>query len=98
LAGNVAATYGFNVTDTGIGTRVVNVGNNGIAFGVPNGSNLTVMQLLLATNEQTDQSNNLSGFARIYDSNGDGVIDETEASMRRLANNVFSAINEQGDI
>jgi hypothetical protein len=98
LAGNVASDYGFNVTDTGIGTKVVNVGDNGAAFGVASGSDITIMQLLLATNDQTDQPDNLSGFARIYDLNGDGEIDEMEASLRRLANDVFSAINEKGDI
>ena len=97
LTGNVASDYGFNVTNTGIGTKVVNVGN-GAAFGVANGSDLTIMQLLSATNDQTDQPNNLSGFARIYDWNGDGKIDEAEASLRRLANEVYSTINEQGDI
>ena len=34
LAGNVAADYGFNVTDTGIRTKVVNVGDSGAAFDV----------------------------------------------------------------
>jgi len=94
LAGNVASDYGFNVTDTGIGTKVMNVGDNGTAFGVASGSDLTIMQLLLATNDLTDQPDNLSGFARIYDLNGDGEIDEAEASLGRLANEVYSAINE----
>jgi len=76
----------------------VNVGSNGAAFSVANGSDLTIMQLLLATNDLTDQPDNLNGFARIYDRNGDGEIDEAEAFLRRVANNVFSVINEQGDI
>jgi hypothetical protein len=98
LAGTVATAYGFNVTDTGIGTKIVNVADNGAAFSVVNGSDLTIMQMLLATNDLTDQSDNLSGFARIYDLNGDGEVDGAEASLRRLANEVYSAINEQGDI
>ena len=34
LAGTVAAGYGFNVTDTGLGSQVVNVGSSGAAFEV----------------------------------------------------------------
>jgi len=98
LAGNVAAEYGFNVTDTGIGTKIVNVGDGGAAFATSDDSNLTIMQLLLTTNELTDQPDNLSGFARIYDLNGNGKIDEAEALLRRLANEVYSKINEQGHI
>jgi hypothetical protein len=98
LAGNVASDYGFNVTDTGIGTKIVNVGDNGAAFGVANGSDLTIMQLLLATNDLTDQPDHLSSFARVYDLNGDGEIDESEATLRARANEVYTAINEQGDI
>lgn len=98
LAGNVASAYGFNVTDTGIGTKLVNIGDNGTAFSVSNGTDLTIMQLLLATDNLTDQPDSLSGSARIYDLNGDGEIEEYEAVLRRLANDVFSSINEQGDI
>jgi hypothetical protein len=98
LAGTVAAAYGFNVTDTGIGTKVVNVGNSGAAFGVANGTDLTILQLLWATNDLTDQPDALAGFAFIYDQNGDGIIDSAEASLRAQANEVFSAINEGGDI
>jgi len=98
LAGNVATEYGFNVTDTGIGTKVVNVGDSGDAFGVADGTDLTIMQLLWATNDLTDQPDNLSGFARIYDFDGDGEIDEAEALLRTLANEVYSTINEQGGI
>lgn len=98
LAGDVAADYGFNVTDTGIGTKVVDVGRSGAAFDVADGTSLTIMQLLLATNDLTDEPDNLSGFASIYDQNGDGVIDRYEAALRTMANRVYSAINEQGDI
>jgi len=96
LAGDVAADYGFNVTDTGIGTKIVDVGDKGAAFGVANGTSMTIMQLLWATNELTDQPDNLSDLARIYDLNGDGQIDAYEAALRMLANEVYAAINEQG--
>ncbi len=98
LAGNVAAEYGFNVTDTGIGTRVVNVGSGGGAFNVADNTDLTIMQLLEATNELTDLPDGISGFAHIYDTNGDGQIDDSEAALRVMANDVYSMINEQGDI
>jgi len=96
LAGEVAAAYGFNVTDTGIGTKIVNVGTRGAAFGVANGTDLTILQLLLATNELTQASTNGS-LSPVYDTNGDGVINSTEATLRRLANQVYAFINEAGE-
>src|SRR5206468_5651946 len=49
---HVAAQYGFTVAGDGLGAATVNVGSNGIAFGVANNSTLTIMDLLLATNAQ----------------------------------------------
>jgi hypothetical protein len=96
LAGQTSATFGFNVTDTGIGTKIVNVGTKGAAFAVANGSDLTIMQLLLATNSLTDQPNIAAGFAAIYDTDGNGVISTAEANLRTLANDVYGGINEAG--
>ena len=59
---------------------------------------MTIMQLLWATNSLTDTPDNILGFADIYDTNGDGVIDSAEAALRTMANDVYSGINEQGDI
>ncbi|MCH7751046.1 MAG: hypothetical protein IH898_02670, partial [Planctomycetes bacterium] len=98
LAGNVASSFGFNVTDTGIGTNVVNVGDNGAAFGVINGTDLTIMQLLSATNILTDQPNIITGDANIYDQDGDGMISSAEAALRAMANIIYSDINEGGAI
>ena len=98
LANDVAVDFGFNVTETGIGTKVVNVGTSGAAFNTVDGADVTIMQLLLATNALTDLPDELSGFAHIYDQDGDGQIDDAEAVLRTLANDVYSAINEQGDI
>ena len=98
LAGAVAAGYGFNVTDTGIGTNVVNVGSNGAAFNVFDDTNLTIMQLLLATSGLTDDPDDILGAAGIYDTNGDGEINAAEAALRVQANNVYTAINEGGGI
>jgi len=94
LAGTVAVGYGFNVTDTGIGTKVVNVGSGGAAFGVADGSSLTILQLLLATSALTDQPDSLIGAAHAYDTNGDGVIDAAEAALRAKANLIYTIINE----
>ena len=94
LAGNVATNFGFNVTATGIGTSVVNIGNSGAAFGVADGTNLTIMQILQATNSMTDQLDDLSGSAKIYDLDGDGIISAEEAALRNMANAIYSMINE----
>lgn len=61
-------------------------------------TNLTIRQLLQATDDLTDLDEQLAGFAHIYDTNGDGVIDSHEAALRTQANELYSLINEQGDI
>jgi hypothetical protein len=78
----VAAAYGFTVSGNGVGTATVNVGSNGDAFGVANNSTLTVMDLLLATDLQS-----VNGL--LYNGN---------ATRRSHANDVFSAINQAGNI
>lgn len=95
LAGDVGSSYGLAVSDTGLGVRVVNVGSRGAAFGVDDGTDWTVTQLLLATNSLTDADNMLAGFASIYDVDGDGILDASEAHLRTLANEVYAMINEQ---
>ncbi|MCH8044807.1 MAG: cadherin domain-containing protein [Planctomycetes bacterium] len=92
LSNGGAAEYGFNVTDSGIGTTVINVGEGGDAFGVANGTNMTIMALLLATNSLTGVGADL-----IYDDGDDDLID-TEKSLRVMANVIYTAINEEGDI
>ncbi|MCA9192177.1 MAG: hypothetical protein KDB03_10455 [Planctomycetales bacterium] len=98
LAGTGATAYGFNATDTGLGTRVVNVGLSGAAFGVADHTDLTVLQLLQATNFMTDQPEAITGAAKIYDLDGNGDISEEEANLRTRANLVYSLINEWGGI
>jgi hypothetical protein len=95
---SVAASYGFNVTETGIGTKVVNVGSSGAAFGVADNTNMTIMALLLATNNLTGADANGDGYSNVYDANGDGVLDDAEKALRELANAIYSSINEDGDI
>src|SRR5438093_3849111 len=91
LAGTTATAYGFQVSATGLGTRTFNVGSNGAAFGVANNSSVSVMDLLLAVNAR-------SRNGLLYDLNGSGQIDAAEVSLRTMGNNVFSGINETGDI
>ena len=79
-------------------TKVVNVGGHGAAFNVADGADLTIMQLLSATNELTDLPDAASGFAHIYNRNGDGRIDDAEAALRVMANIVYSEILDQGAI
>jgi hypothetical protein len=78
----VAASYGFTVSGDGAGTATVNVGSNGGAFGVANSSTLTLMDLLLATDAQAVN----------------GVLYGGNATRRNEANNVYSAVNQAGNI
>lgn len=92
LAGTTASAYGFLVTQKGLGTRTFNVGSNGAAFGVANNANVSVLDLLLAVNSRS--KNGL-----LYDLDGDGDATESlEMSYRTMANNLFTAINQAGDI
>src|SRR5438876_10456626 len=91
LSGTTAAAYGFQVTATGVGTRTFNVGSNGAAFGAANNASLSVLDLLLAVNARSHNG-------LLYDLNGDGRIDSSEAGYRTMANDLFSAINEAGGI
>ena len=78
----VAARYGFTVSGDGVGSSTFNVGSSGDAFGVANNSTWTVMDLLLATNH-------MSANGRLYNN---------DTTTRTEANNVYSAINQAGDI
>jgi len=97
LAGEAAEAYGFNVTDTGIGTSVINVGISGAAFGVANNTDMTIMQMLLGTNALTDSPNHQTGYANVYDTNGDGRVSVSEAILRVLAHDVYSDIIRDGN-
>ena len=105
--GTVAAAYGFTVTDTGMGTKVVNVGDNGAAFGVADNTDLTIMALLLATNDFTGADNGSNdgvtdtddnSYSNVYDTNGDGLLDAADKALRAMANEVYTSINEEGAI
>jgi hypothetical protein len=78
----VAAQYGFTVSGYGLGTATVTVGSNGDAFGVANNTTMTVMALLLATDDQAI----------------DGLLYNGNTARRNGANAVYSAINQAGGI
>jgi hypothetical protein len=78
----VAAPYGFTVGGDGAGTATANVGSSGDAFGVANNTTMTVMDLLLATDEQAV----------------DGLLYGGNAAKRNEANAVYSALNQSGGL
>lgn len=83
LAGStLGSKYGFDQSGVGLGAALYNVGSCGQAFGVPNNTSMTVLQLLQATDAQA------VGGA-LYGGNW---------SLRVLANDVFDGINNKGDI
>ncbi len=82
LADNVAASYGFLVTDGGVGIATFNIGSSGSAFDVADDTEISILDILLATNDQAV----------------DGMLYDLDAVLRALANEVYSAINEAGDI
>jgi hypothetical protein len=85
LAGDAAEAYGFHVTTYGVGNTTFNVGTSGAAFGLDDHAEATILDLLLATDS----------FAKngiLYD-NGDAKLMK---SLRNLANQVYSDINEKG--
>lgn len=77
-------SYGLVVTVGGLGSSTYNVGRSGAAFGVADNSNVRVIDLLLAVDEQSHEG-------LLFDVNGDGVIDEDEELLRTLAHDVFAA-------
>ncbi len=89
LAGTTASSFGFLVTQSGVGAATFNVGD---AFGVANGSQVAILDLLFATN---DRSTN----GVLYDLDCDGdANDDWETLLCTLANDVYSAANEAGGI
>jgi uncharacterized delta-60 repeat protein len=94
LAGATAVAYGFQVTATGVGTATFDVGDaNRAAFNLEPAQTtvLTVLDILGTTDA-------LSHDGLLYDVNDSGTIDKLEKALRVLANSVFTAINQQGDI
>jgi VCBS repeat-containing protein len=94
LAGQAAVPYGFLVTASGVGYSTFDVGSaNRAAFGLSatDSTVLTVLDILMRTDAKTRKG-------ILYDENGNGLIDSFETMLRTMANDVYSAINEQGHI
>ena len=90
--GLTAAAYGFAVTQDGVGTRTVNVALAGSVFGVPNGSDVKVIDLLLAVNARSHNG-------LVFDIDGDGdATDVQESLLRTVAVVVFADVNQSGGI
>ena len=94
--GDMGASYGFEVTASGVGgyyfdvDASVGAGTAETLFGAGTSSVLSVLDILKMTDDGS--SNGI-----VFD-DGDGRIDANEAIMRALANELFTAINEAGDI
>ncbi|HZL34049.1 MAG TPA: SdrD B-like domain-containing protein [Tepidisphaeraceae bacterium] len=90
--GSVAASYGFTVNTNGTGYDLINVGSNGAAFGVANNTTISILQALNATD--ADAKN-----GALY-ATSEQVLGQTFSSMtlQTMANNVYSAVNQNGDI
>ena len=85
LAGTTAESFGFIVTEGGVGVATINIGDAGEAFSVADYTEMMVIDILLATNNMSDD--------------GDGVLyDLDDAFLRSLANMIYTSINEGGDI
>ncbi|MDX2037662.1 MAG: SdrD B-like domain-containing protein [Isosphaeraceae bacterium] len=82
LAGQVAQAYGFIVSSTGTGARTFNVGSNGSNLGLSNNSTHTVLSLLKTVDAG-------SKCGKLWNDN---------SSKKKTTNNVFTCINEKGDI
>jgi parallel beta-helix repeat protein len=80
LGGSAAAPYGFTVSAAGLGNATFSVGTSGAAFGVPNGTVLTVSGILQAVNGQAVN----------------GVLYNGNVRLERLADDVFRGLIQAG--
>jgi hypothetical protein len=80
----LAAKYGFVVSAGGTGAATFNVGNNGAAAGVPNGTSLTVLKLLQIANANFNPTT--------------GLFYGGDPTLTSDLNNIFNGINQTGDI
>jgi hypothetical protein len=79
-----ASNDGFNISSIGTGGKSFNVGSNGAAAGVPNGTILTILQLLQIANV------NFNGTTDLFYGGDPNLTNEL--------NNIFNGINQGGDV
>jgi hypothetical protein len=82
LGGPAGTAYGFTVSATGLGARSYNVGADGAAFGVANGTTRNVYQLLRAVDQRAAH----------------GVLYNGDLTLRQQAADLFDALNQAGGI
>ncbi len=82
LAATTAEAYGFLVSEYGLGAATFNVGDCGAAFGVADGTEISVLDMLRATDSMAVN----------------GSLYDLDAVLRQMANEIYSSINEAGDI
>ena len=87
LAGGTYATaYGFVVDGAGTGSRTFNVGSDGAAVGMANGTTATILDILLAVDRRATRTSEPAGFVLYHD----------DAEGRRMALHLFGLINDLG--
>ncbi len=88
LAGTTAAspTYGFGVTSTGLGSATTSVGTSGAAFGINDGTVMTIGELLSRINVRSR-----NGF--VWDVGVSGSFNLGENILRSQVNTLFDTIN-----
>jgi hypothetical protein len=101
LAGGAyAADYGFNTSADGIAYNTFNVldvltaqeaDDLGLTPVMDASGNVTIIDILLATNAKAAQG-------LLYDADDDGSISNFEKTLRTLANELYTAINEGSGI
>jgi GH35 family endo-1,4-beta-xylanase len=80
LGGSAGTAYGFLVTDAGLGAVSVNVGQDGAAFGVANGTTRNVYELLVAVNQRAVS----------------GVLYASNVQLTDKAKDLFGCLNDAG--
>jgi hypothetical protein len=83
-ANSTTVSFGFNMSPGGTSAKIFNVGSNGAAFGVPNGTTLTVFQVLEKANANFDPAT--------------GLFYGGDQTLTSELNNVLDGINTAGDI
>jgi len=91
-----AQQHGFVISAPGSSSNLINmpwnIGLNGPAFGVANNTSLTIGQILLAANKYAVKGVLWANSIKINN------VTYTSTTLRNMANTVFSAINQAGDI